>query len=81
MNEATVVTDPNVLFGKPILAGTRISVEFILEELAAGTPNEQLIEAHPRLSADGIRAALAYAAKKNAMQVPIACSTGSSGPC
>ena len=49
--------------GKPVIAGTRISVEIILEKLAAGETFEQIIAAHPRLTKDAIRAALAFAAK------------------
>ncbi len=49
--------------GKPVIAGTRISVELILEKLAAGETFEQIITAHPRLTKDAIRAALAFAAK------------------
>ena len=57
-----VVSDPGVMMGKPVIAGTRITVELILEKLAAGETVEQLIEAHPRLNEDAVRAALAFAA-------------------
>lgn len=60
MGEALIVSDPKVLMGKPVVAGTRLSVEFILEELAAGTTVEQLLEGHPRLSREAISAALEY---------------------
>lgn len=49
--------------GKPVIAGTRITVEVILEKLAAGESVEQLVAAHPRLTADAVRAALDFAAK------------------
>jgi uncharacterized protein (DUF433 family) len=49
--------------GKPVIAGTRISVELILEKLAAGETFEQVLEAHPRLTKEGILAALAFAAQ------------------
>ena len=58
----TVVSDPNVMMGKPVIAGTRITVESILEKLAAGETVEQILDAHPRLTADAVRAALAFAA-------------------
>jgi uncharacterized protein (DUF433 family) len=58
-----IVSDPKVMMGKPVVAGTRITVEFILEELAAGTTVEDLLDAHPRLTEKGIRAALGFAAK------------------
>ena len=57
-----VVSDPGVMMGKPVIAGTRITVELILEKLAAGETVEQVVEAHPRLNEGAIRAALAFAA-------------------
>lgn len=51
------------MLGKPVVSGTRITVESILERLAAGETMEQLIEAHPRLTRDGVFAALNYAAE------------------
>ena len=48
--------------GKPVVAGTRILVELILEKLAAGEMIDQLLEAHPRLSKEDILAALSFAA-------------------
>ena len=50
------------MMGKPVIAGTRITVELILEKLAAGEPEDQIREAHPRLTKAGIQAALAFAA-------------------
>lgn len=57
-----VVADPAVMLGKPVIAGTRITVESILERFAAGESTEQVLDAHPRLTEDAIRAALAFAA-------------------
>lgn len=57
-----VVSNPGVMTGKPVIAGTRITVELILEKLAAGERVEQILEAHPRLNDDAVRAALAFAA-------------------
>ena len=51
------------MMGKPVVAGTRITVELILEKLAAGETAEQILEAHPRLTKEAILAALAYAAE------------------
>lgn len=48
------------MMGKPVVAGTRITVELILEKLAAGETIEQLLEAHPRLTKEGIQAALSF---------------------
>ena len=62
MQEQLIVADPAVMMGKPTVAGTRITVELILEKLAAGESIEQLLEAHPRLTREAILAALAFAA-------------------
>lgn len=58
-----VQSDPSVMMGKPVVAGTRITVEMIVEKLAAGETIEQLLQAHSRLTSDGINAALDFAAK------------------
>jgi len=58
-----VVSDPNVMMGKPVIAGTRITVELILEKLSAGETIEQILDAHPRLTREAIQAALAFAAE------------------
>ena len=57
-----VVSNPGVMMGKPVIAGTRITVESILGKLAAGETVEQVLEAHTRLNEDAVRAALAFAA-------------------
>jgi uncharacterized protein (DUF433 family) len=51
------------MMGKPVVAGTRITVESILERLAAGETKEQILVAHPRLTSEAIDAALAFAAR------------------
>jgi uncharacterized protein (DUF433 family) len=58
-----VVSNPSVMMGKPVIAGTRITVELILEKLAAGETVEQILDSHPRLTREGIQAALAFAAE------------------
>lgn len=63
MADDLVRCDPRILSGKPVIAGTRISVELILEQLAAGETIEQLLDAHPQLTRAGIQAALAFAAR------------------
>jgi uncharacterized protein (DUF433 family) len=63
MQERLIVSDPTVMMGKPIVAGTRITVELILEKLAAGETVEQILDAHPRLTREAIQAALAFAAE------------------
>ena len=57
-----IVSDPNVMMGKPVIAGTRITVEFVLEELAAGTSVDELIAGHPALTPQAISAALEFVA-------------------
>jgi uncharacterized protein (DUF433 family) len=54
--------DPEVMFGKPVIRGTRIPVELILRKLAEGLTEADLLDAYPRLSKADIKAALAYAA-------------------
>lgn len=56
-----ITFDPRILAGKPIIRGMRISVEMILELLAAGTPEAEILEDYPMLEAADIRAALTYA--------------------
>jgi uncharacterized protein (DUF433 family) len=70
MDTGLIQTDPAVMMGKPVIAGTRITVELILDKLAAGETAEQLLEAHPRLTREAILAALAYAAEtlRNTLQ-------------
>lgn len=58
-----IVVDPAVCFGKPVIRGTRIWVALIVENLAAGMSEQQLLEAYPHLQLDDVRAALAYAAE------------------
>lgn len=62
-HDKLIMSDPNVMMGKPIISGTRITVELILEKLAAGEKIEQIIEAHPRLTPQAIQAALSFAAE------------------
>lgn len=58
-----IISDPKIMMGKPVIAGTRITVELILEKLAAGETVEQILESHPRLTKDGVQAAMAFAAE------------------
>jgi uncharacterized protein (DUF433 family) len=57
-----IVMDPRVMTGKPTIKGTRITVELILRKLGAGMTSEEIREDHPRLTADDVRAAQAFAA-------------------
>ena len=63
MGTNLIQTDPGIMMGKPVIAGTRITVELILEKLAAGETVEQILEAHPRLTREAVSAALLYAVR------------------
>jgi uncharacterized protein (DUF433 family) len=63
MSEDLIQSHPSIMMGKPVIAGTRVTVELILEKLAASESVEQILEAHPRLSREAIQAALAFAAR------------------
>lgn len=56
-----IIRDPAVLVGKPVVKGTRISVELILRHLAQNPDTGELLAAYPRLTIEDIQAALAYA--------------------
>lgn len=58
-----IVSNPKVMMGKPVIRGTRITVELILEKFAAGQTEEQILLAHPHITREGIRAALSFAAE------------------
>ena len=53
-----IQSDPSIMMGKPVIAGTRITVELILEKLAAGESVEQVLDSHPRLMKEAVLAAL-----------------------
>ena len=63
MEEKLIQANPSVMMGKPVVAGTRITVELILEKLSEGETIEQILDAHPRLTKEAIYAALEFAAK------------------
>lgn len=58
-----ITIDPTILVGKPILRGTRIAVEFLIELLAEKWTHQQILESYPQLSDEDIQAALHYAAE------------------
>ena len=60
--EQRIAVNPRVMFGKPVIAGTRIPVEVILDHLGAGEPIEQVLTEYPRLTREDIYAAIRYAA-------------------
>jgi len=62
MAHERIVTDPAVMYGKPVIRGTRITVEHILRQLARGESPDAIVKELPRLSIEDIRAAQAFAA-------------------
>ena len=58
-----IIADPEILGGKPVVEGTRLSVEHILGLLASGMSNQEIIADYPDLTEESIRAVLAYAAR------------------
>ncbi|WP_133511525.1 DUF433 domain-containing protein [Candidatus Thiosymbion oneisti] len=68
-----ITADPKILGGKPIVQGTRLSVEFILELLASDVPEEDILEDYPHLTREDIHACLKYAARscKNEVYVEL----------
>ncbi len=57
-----ITVDPDIMLGKPIIKGTRITVELILRKLSEGMTIEELIEAYPQLTKEDILAAISYSA-------------------
>lgn len=64
-------SDPNVLFGKPVIKNTGISVELILEKLAADESFEQILEAYPHLTGEVLLACISYAATQLKNEITI----------
>ena len=62
MRETLIQSDPSILMGKPVIAGTRVAVELILEKLGSGETVDQILEAHPRLNREGLLAAVRFGA-------------------
>ena len=70
-----ISVDPNICFGKACIKGTRIWVSLIRDFLASGETAEQILASYPQLTADDIRAAIAYGAevtRERVIPVPVA---------
>ncbi|RLG20276.1 DUF433 domain-containing protein [Candidatus Micrarchaeota archaeon] len=63
-----VEVNPKVMLGKPVIRGTRLPVELILEKLAYGATEEDILQDYPFLSREDIKAAILYAAKHVALE-------------
>ena len=61
--EQYIEVNPKIMMGKPVIKNTRITVELILEKLSSGETEEDLLIAHPHLTKEDIKAALAFAAQ------------------
>ena len=62
MTTTRIEITPDVMRGKPVIKGTRITVELILRKLSEGAQEKDLLDAYPRLTREDIRAAIRYAA-------------------
>jgi uncharacterized protein (DUF433 family) len=58
-----ITVDPNVLVGKPVVKGTRIAVEFVIDLLARGWTAEQILREYDHLAPEDVQACLAYASE------------------
>lgn len=69
-----ITAEPQVMYGKPCIKGTRIPVDLILDKLAAGQPIEDLLEGYPQLTRENIQACLQYGADsvRNDIDLPYA---------
>jgi uncharacterized protein (DUF433 family) len=63
MWQERISIDPSILLGKPVIKGTRLAVEFLLDLMAEGWAAEQILGNYPQLTADDLQAALHYAAE------------------
>jgi uncharacterized protein (DUF433 family) len=60
--ENLIHSNPKIMFGKPVIKGTRVPVDLILEKLAAGETIDQLLRAYPHITSESIQACLSFAA-------------------
>lgn len=58
-----IISDPEVLVGKPVVKGTRLSVDLVLDRLADGWTVEELFQSYPRLTPESLQAVFAFAAE------------------
>jgi uncharacterized protein (DUF433 family) len=60
-DDGRIIIDPKILVGKPVIRGTRIAVEFVIDLLAEGWSNQQILSNYPHLAPEDITACLRYA--------------------
>ncbi len=63
-----IKTNPKIMFGKPVIKGTRLMVEIVLEKLAHGETEDEILKEYPFLKKDDIKAALLYAAQTMSLE-------------
>ena len=63
MWQERILIDPAILVGRPVIRGTRLAVEFLLDLMAEGWPPEQILRNYPQLTAADLQSALHYAAE------------------
>jgi uncharacterized protein (DUF433 family) len=61
MRKSLISSDPSIMVGKPVITGTRITVELILEKLGSGDSVADILDAYPHLTLEGIEAAIEFA--------------------
>ena len=63
MSDARIETNPEVMLGKPVVRGTRVTVELLLRKLSEGASEDDLLDAYPRITREDLRAAVGFAAE------------------
>jgi uncharacterized protein (DUF433 family) len=71
-----IVSDPQIMMGKPVVRGTRITAESIVERVGGGESIEAIVDAHPRLAREAVLAAISFAAEALKADVVYPTSTG-----
>lgn len=77
MKQTQIISDPKILGGKPVIAGTRISVELILDRVASGMSVKEILTDYPHLTTKQIQAALSYARNLVVKKMPHSRTRGS----
>ena len=67
MHQPQIISNPDIMMGKPVIAGTRITVEHIVEQLDGGRTIDDILNAHPHITFEDIQTALIYATKSNSL--------------
>ncbi len=76
MTDSLISVDPGIMLGKPVIRGTRITVDLVVRKFSEGATEADVLDAYPHLTREGIRAALAYAADTVSHEELVLTSTG-----